>query len=333
MKLLLLATSVAYITTAGAGTLDNIKKSGFLTCGVTTGTIGFSQPDDKNSWSGLDVDFCKAISAGIFNDATKVKYFPLSAKNKFTALQSGEVDLLSRVTTNTMTRDTTLGVNFIAPFYYDGQGFMVRKSLGIKSAKDLSGASVCTDTGTTTELNMTDYFKSNNLEYTPVVFEKIDEVITAYGSGRCDVVSSDISSLNAYRTKLKNPDEHIVLPDVISKEPLSPVVRQGDDQWFDLVNWTRSCLINAEELGVNSKNIDEQVKSKSPNIKRLLGVGSDFGKGIGLDSNWCKNIISQVGNYGEVFDRNLGKNSKITINRGLNNLWNNGGIMYSAPIR
>ncbi len=336
MKKTLLSTTILaalFVSSAYAGTLDNVKSRGQLVCGVTPGTAGFSAPDDKNNWSGIDVDFCRALAAAIFNDPEKVKYAPLTAKERFTALQSGEIDLLSRITTKTMSRDTTLGVNFIGTIYYDGQGFMVRKDLGVKDAKELSGAAVCTDTGTTTELNITDFFKSNKLDYKPVVFEKKEEVISAYDAGRCDVVSTDISGLQAYRVKLKNPDEHMVLPNVISKEPLTPVVRHGDDQWFDLVSWTRNCLINAEELGVNSQNVDEMMNSNNPSIKRLLGVEGEFGKSIGLKENWCANAIKKVGNYAELYDRNLGPDAIITVDRGINNLWNNGGIMYAAPIR
>ncbi len=331
--ILIAALSASVISMANAGTLDKVKEKGQLVCGVTPGTAGFSAPDDKNNWVGLDVDFCKAVAAAIFSDPNKVKYTPLTAKERLTALQSGEIDVLSRITTKTMSRDTTLGLNFIGTMYYDGQGFMVRKDLGVKDAMELSGASVCTDTGTTTELNITDFFKSNKLDYTPVVFEKKDEVISAYDAGRCDVVSTDVSGLQAYRVKLNKPEEHIVLPNVISKEPLTPVVRQGDDDWYDLVGWTRNCLINAEELGVNSKNVEEMKKSTNPAIKRLLGIEGEFGKSIGLGEDWCANAIAKVGNYGEIYDRNLGPNAVITIDRGLNKLWSNGGIMYAAPIR
>lgn len=336
MKKTLLTTTIlaaSALSVANAGTLDTVKTNGQLTCGVTPGTAGFSAPDEKNNWSGIDVDFCKAVAAAIFGDETKVKYQPLTAKERFTALQSGEIDLLSRITTKTMSRDASLGINFIGTIYYDGQGFMVRKDLGVKDAMELSGAAVCTDTGTTTELNITDFFNSNKLEYKPVVFEKKDEVISAYDAGRCDVVSTDVSGLQAYRTKLKKPDDHIVLPNVISKEPLTPAVRHGDDQWFDLVGWTRNCLINAEELGVNSGNVEEMKKSTNPSIKRLLGVEGEFGKSIGLSGDWCANAVAKVGNYGEMYNRNLGPDAVITIDRGLNNLWNNGGIMYAAPIR
>lgn len=331
--IVLAGITTAVISLAQAGTLDTVKSKGELSCGVTPGTAGFSAPDDKNHWAGIDVDFCKAVAAAIFNDDTKVKYQPLTAKERFTALQSGEIDVLSRITTKTMSRDTTLGVNFIGTIYYDGQGFMVRKDLGVKDAMELSGASVCTDTGTTTELNITDFFNSNKLEYKPVVFEKKEEVISAYDAGRCDVVSTDVSGLQAYRVKLNKPDEHMVLPNVISKEPLTPVVRQGDDQWFDLVAWTRNCLINAEELGVNSNNVEKMKKSSNPAIRRLLGVEGEFGKSIGLSESWCANAIAKVGNYGEMYNRNLGPDAVITIDRGLNKLWNDGGILYAAPIR
>ncbi len=332
-KHLLITAITAAVSMAQAGTLDTVKSKGKIVCGVTPGTAGFSAPDEKNNWSGIDVDFCKAVAAAIFGDPNKVKYQALTAKERFTALQSGEIDLLSRITTKTMSRDANLGINFIGTIYYDGQGFMVRKDLGVKDAMELSGAAVCTDTGTTTELNITDFFNSNKLKYKPVVFEKKDEVIGAYDAGRCDVISTDVSGLQAYRTKLKNPDEHMVLPNVISKEPLTPAVRHGDDQWFDLVGWTRNCLINAEELGVNSKNVEAMKKSNNPAIKRLLGVEGEFGKSIGLSENWCANAIAKVGNYEEMYNRNLGPDAVITIDRGLNNLWNNGGILYAAPIR
>lgn len=334
MKKNLLALAVmGFAVSAYADTLSDVQSKGQLVCGATQGLAGFSAPDANNKWAGLDVDFCRAVAAAIFNDPDKVKFVPLSAKERFTALQSGEIDLLARITTKTMTRDASLGINFVGTTYYDGQGFMVRKDLGVKDATELSGAAVCTDTGTTTELNMTDFFKANKMEFKPVVFEKKDEVISAYDAGRCDVVSTDISGLQAYRIKLKNPDDHIVLPNVISKEPLTPAVRHSDDKWFDLVGWTRNCLVNAEELGVTAANLEAMKKSDNPNIKRLIGAEGEFGKHIGLSNDWCANAIKAVGNYGEIYDRNLGPNAAITIDRGLNNLWNNGGIMYAAPIR
>lgn len=330
----LLATAILSVASISfADTLSDVKARGELVCGATQGLAGFSAPDANSKWQGLDVDFCRAVASAIFNDPNKVRFVPLSGKERFTALQSGEIDLLSRITTKTMTRDASLGINFAGTTYYDGQGFMVRKDLGVKDATELDGAAVCTDTGTTTELNMNDFFKANKLAFTPVVFEKKDEIIAAYDAGRCDVVTTDISGLQAYRVKLKDPDAHVVLPNVISKEPLTPAVRHGDDKWLDLVSWTRNCLINAEELGVNQSNIDEKKQSTNPGIKRLLGVEGDFGTHIGLSNNWCSNALKQVGNYGEIYNRNLGPDAVITIDRGLNNLWNNGGIMYAAPIR
>ncbi len=333
LKQSLLVATTMIMVTANAGTLDSVKSKGRFNCGVSNGMVGFSVPDANNVWGGLDVDFCRAVSAAIFNDPDKIKFIPLSAKERFVALQSGEIDILSRIATKTMGRDVGLGVNFIGTMYYDGQGFMVRKDLGVKDAMELSGAAVCTNTGTTTEMNVTDFFKANKIEFKPVVFEKKDEVFSAYDAGRCDVVTTDVSGLEAYRVKLKNPDEHVVLPNIISKEPLTPAVRHGDDQWFDLVAWTRNCMLNAEELGVNSKNVEAMKQSTNPGIQRLLGVEGDFGKQLGLAPQWCANVITKVGNYAEVYDRNLGPKATITIDRGLNKLWNKGGIMYAAPIR
>ncbi len=327
------AVSVAAVTAASAGTLQDVKAKGFVQCGVSQGLPGFSNPDDKGNWTGIDVDLCRAVAAAVFGDANKVKFTPLSAKERFTALQSGEIDLLSRNTTWTATRDTALGLNFAGVNYYDGQGFMVRKSLGVTSAMQLNGAAVCTNTGTTTELNVADFFRSHKMQYEVVAFEKADEVVKAYDEGRCDVYTTDRSGLAAQRLKLKNPDEHIVLPEIISKEPLGPVVRQGDDQWFDLVKWTLFAMVNAEELGVTSKNVDEMKKSNNPAIKRLLGVEGNFGENLGVSNNWAYNIIKQVGNYGESYDRNVGPKTPLGLARGLNALWNKGGIMYAPPIR
>ncbi len=327
------AVSVAAVTAASAGTLQDVKAKGFVQCGVSQGLPGFSNPDDKGNWTGIDVDLCRAVAAAVFGDANKVKFTPLSAKERFTALQSGEIDLLSRNTTWTATRDTALGLNFAGVNYYDGQGFMVRKSLGVTSAMQLNGAAVCTNTGTTTELNVADFFRSHKMQYEVVAFEKADEVVKAYDEGRCDVYTTDRSGLAAQRLKLKNPDEHIVLPEIISKEPLGPVVRQGDDQWFDLVKWTLFAMVNAEELGVTSKNVDEMKKSNNPAIKRLLGVEGNFGENLGVSNSWAYNIIKQVGNYGESYDRNVGPKTPLGLARGLNALWNKGGIMYAPPIR
>ncbi|HRK19091.1 MAG TPA: amino acid ABC transporter substrate-binding protein [Hyphomicrobiaceae bacterium] len=318
---------------AQAKTLDAVKARGQLICGVSTGLAGFSQPDDKGNWTGLDVDYCRAMAAAIFNDAKKVTFKPLSAKERFTALQSGEVDVLSRNTTWTITRDSSLGLSFAGVNYYDGQGFMVKKSLGVKSAKELKGASICVQTGTTTELNLADFFRANKLEYKTVVFEKNDEVVAAYDAGRCDAMTTDASGLYAERLRMKAPDEHVVLPEIISKEPLGPVVRQGDSQWLTIAKWVHNAMLNAEELGVTSKNVNEMANSTNPEIKRLLGKEGEFGKGIGLDNDWVVRIVSQVGNYGEVYDRNVGAGSRLKIDRGINKLWNAGGLQYAPPIR
>jgi general L-amino acid transport system substrate-binding protein len=318
---------------ATAATLDDVKAKGHIQCGVSQGTPGFSNPDDMNRWTGLDVDFCRGVAAAIFNDPEAVRFTPLTAKDRFTALQSGEVDILSRNTTWTMGRDTALGLKFAGVTYYDGQGFMVRRDLGVASAKELGGASVCTQTGTTTELNLADYFRTNNMDYEVVAFENNAEVIDAYDAGRCDVFTTDASGLYATRLKLASPDEHMVLPEIISKEPLGPVVRQGDDQWFNVVKWTFNALLVAEELGVDSENIDSMMDSDNPEIRRLVGAEGSFGEGIGLSNDWAVNIIKAVGNYGEIFERNVGPDTPLKIDRGVNNLWTEGGIQYGMPIR
>ncbi len=336
MKRILIAALGIFALGAGAAkatTLDDVKARGALNCGVTQGLPGFSSPDDKGNWTGLDVDFCRAVAAAIFNDATKVRFTPLSAKDRFTALQSGAIDVLSRNTTWTMSRDTTLGFNFAGVMYYDGQGFMVRKSLNIKSAKELNGASVCVQTGTTHELNLGDYFRANNMKYEVIAFSTIDETVKAYDSGRCDVFTSDQSQIYAIKLKLTNAADHVVLADVISKEPLGPLVRHGDDQWFDLVKWTYYALLNAEELGVTQKNAEQQVNSANPEVKRLLGSDGKFGEGIGLSNDWALRAVKLVGNYGEIFDRNVGPGSPLGIQRGYNKLWNDGGLQYGMPIR
>ena len=325
--------------TAGAGTLDDVKNRGFIQCGVTNGVAGFSQPDAKSNWTGLDVDFCRAVALAIFNDPSKVKFAPLSAKERFTALQSDEIDLLSRNTTWTMSRDTSLGLKFAGVMYYDGQGFMVRKSMNITSAKQLDGSTVCTQTGTTTELNVADYFKANNMKYKVVALDNYKDVRTAYDEGKCDVFTTDQSSLYAERLALKNPDDHVVLPEIISKEPLGPLVRQGDDAWFNIVKWTYFALVNAEELGVTQANVEEMKASKNPEIQRLLGMenadgsAAGFGTGLGIDESWAANIIKGVGNYGEIFERNLGPATPLKIARGKNALWRDGGLQYAPPIR
>jgi general L-amino acid transport system substrate-binding protein len=327
------AALVLAATSVQAGTLDQVKQRGFLACGTNPGLPGFALPDDKGSWTGLDVDLCRGIAAAIFNDPSKVKFIPLTAKDRFTALQSGEIDVLSRNGTWTQSREVELGLLFAAVNYYDGQGFMVRKKLNIASALELNGASVCVQQGTTTELNLADYFRSNSMKYEVIAFATADEAIKAYDSGRCDSFTTDVSQLYGERIKLVNPDEHVILPEVISKEPLGPAVRQGDDQWFNLVKWTHFAMVNAEEDGVTKANVDEKVKSTAPELRRLLGAEGDFGKGLGLSKDWAYRIVKAVGNYGEAFERNLGEGSKLKIKRGLNNLWSKGGIQYAPPIR
>jgi general L-amino acid transport system substrate-binding protein len=318
---------------ASAQTLKTVKDRGQLSCGVSQGLPGFSTPDDKGNWTGLDVDICRAIAAAIFNDATKIKFVPLSAKDRFTALQSGEIDVLSRNTTWTLSRDTSLGANFTGVTYYDGQGFLVKKSLKVNSALELNSASVCVQTGTTTEQNLADYFKGNNMKYEVIAFASADETVKAYESGRCDVFTSDVSQLYAERLKLANPADHVVLPEVISKEPLGPMVRHGDDQWFDIVKWTLYAMVGAEELGVNQKNVDEMAKSDKPELKRAMGTDGNLGEQLGLTKDWIIRIVKAVGNYGESFERNVGSGSKLGIARGLNQLWSKGGIQYAPPIR
>ena len=321
------------VQAASAQTLKTVQDRGMLSCGVSQGLPGFSSPDDKGNWTGLDVDICRAIAAAIFNDATRIKFVPLSAKDRFTALQSGEIDVLSRNTTWTLSRDTSLGANFTGVTYYDGQGFMVKKALKVNSALELNSASVCVATGTTTEQNLADYFKGNNMKYEVIAFGTADETIKAYESGRCDVFTTDVSGLYSERLKLANPADHVVLPEVISKEPLGPMVRHGDDQWFDVVKWVLFAMVSAEELGVTQKNVDEMAKSDKPEMKRVFGTDGNLGEQLGLTKDWVSRIVKAVGNYGEVFDRNVGVGSKLGIARGLNNLWNKGGIQYAPPIR
>lgn len=333
LVLTLVAAAGLSAQAASAQTLKTIKDRGTLSCGVSQGLPGFSTPDDKGNWTGLDVDICRAIAAAVFNDATKIKFVPLSAKDRFTALQSGEIDVLSRNTTWTVSRDTSLGANFTGVTYYDGQGFMVKKSLKVNSALELNSASVCVQTGTTTEQNLADYFKGNNMKYEVIAFGTNDEAVKAYESGRCDVFTTDVSGLYADRLKLANPADHVVLPEVISKEPLGPMVRHGDDQWFDIVKWTLYAMITAEELGVTQKNVDDMAKSDKPEMKRVFGTDGNLGEQLGLTKDWVSRIVKAVGNYGESFDRNVGAGSKLGIARGLNALWNKGGIQYAPPIR
>lgn len=319
---------------ASAGdTLRRVRQRGFLQCGVSQGLPGFSNPDERGNWSGIDADFCRAMAAAIFGDGSKVRFRPLSAKDRFTALQSGEIDILSRNTTWTMSRDTQLGFDFVGVTYYDGQSFMVRKAAGIESVKDLAGGTICTETGTTTELNLADYFRSRGLSYKVLSFEKNDEAVVAYDRGRCDAYTTDASGLYAQRLKLTDPDANMVLTDVISKEPLGPAVRQGDAQWEDIARWTLNALLNAEELGITSGNIDEMLESDNPRIRRLLGREGAYGEAIGLGPDWAVHAIRAVGNYGEMFERNVGTETPLGIKRGLNALWSDGGVQYAPPVR
>jgi len=320
------------VLAAHAGTLDSVKARGQLICGANPGLAGFGLPDDQGIYKGLDVDACRAIAAAIFNDPNKVKFLPINAKDRPTILASGEIDVLIRNTTWTLSRETG-GMFFTGVNYYDGQGFMVKKKLGVDSALKLDGASVCVQQGTTTELNLADYFRSHNMKLEAVVFATDDEATKAYDTGRCDAYTTDASGLYAERLKMANPDDNIVLPEIISKEPLGPSVRKDDIQWFEIVQWTHYALITAEELGVTQANVDEKLRSDNPAIRRLLGVEGNFGEGLGLTNDWAYRIIKHIGNYGESFERNVGMGSPIKIRRGLNALWSNGGLQYAPPIR
>lgn len=336
MKRILLS-SASVVLVAGAAhsaTLDDVQARGELICGVTQGVPGFSNPDDQGNWSGFDVDICRAVAAAVLDDADAVRYVPLSNTERFTALQSGEVDLLSRTTTRTLNRDTALGLNFAPVVFYDGQGFMVRESLGATSAAELDGATVCVSSGSTSELNLADYFNANGMEYRPVRFERADEVLAAYDAGRCDVYTSDTSGLAARRLVMGNPDEHVMLPELISKEPLAPAVRHGDDQWFDIVTWTVYALIGAEEMGITADNIDQMATDGSPDVQRLLGSGEDTtGEWMGLENDWAAKALAAVGNYGDIWARHLGPETPLQIERGLNALYTDGGIQYAMPIK
>ncbi len=337
----LLATVAGLVIGLGAtaamaqtrSTLDTVKTRGMLNCGSNTGLAGFGQPDAQGNWTGLDVEFCRAVASAIFNDPTKVKFEPLSARDRFTSLQSGQIDVLARNSTWTLSRDTSLGLNFVAVNYYDGQGFLVKKALRVASAKELSGASICVQQGTTTELNLADFFRANRMELKSVTFATADETIKAYDAGRCDAFTTDASGLYAERIRLAKPDDHMVLPEIISKEPLGPVVRHGDDQWHDIISWTHYAMLTAEELGVTKANVDEQMKSANPDIKRLLGTEGKFGEMLGLTNDWAYRIIKNVGNYSESFERTVGQGSPLKISRGVNNLWNKGGLQYAPPVR
>lgn len=332
-----IAASLAFGASADGhttkSTLDIVKERGSLSCGVNTGLAGFSQKDEKGNYTGLDVDVCRAVAAAVLGDASKVQFKQLTAKERFTALQSGEIDVLSRNTTWTHTRDTSLGLNFAGVAYYDGQGFMVSRKLGVKSALELDGAAVCIQAGTTTELNLADYFRTNNMKYTAITFDTSDQTRTGFDSGRCDVLTSDQSQLYALRIGLENKKDAVVLPEVISKEPLGPVVRQGDDAWFNIVRWSLMAMVEAEFLGITSASADNAKANGNPAQKRLMGSEGDAGTKMGISNDWAHNIVKQVGNYGESFERNVGQGSPLKIARGLNAQWNKGGILYSAPVR
>jgi general L-amino acid transport system substrate-binding protein len=330
---LLAFAALVFAQGATAQTLKTVKDRGILNCGANGTLAGFGLPDAQGNWTGLDVDFCRAIAAAIFNDVKKVKFVPLSAKDRFTALQSGEVDVLARNTTWTSSRDTSLGLNFTGVNYYDGQGFIVRKALKVNSGLELNGASVCVQQGTTTELNLADFFRSHNMQLKSVTFATANEAVKAYDAGRCDAYTTDASGLYSERLRLANANDHIILPEIISKEPLGPAVRHGDEQWFDVVKWVLFAMINAEELNITSKNVDEAVKSNNPEIKRFVGTEGNYGEQLGLTKDWAVRIVKAVGNYGEVFERNVGQGSPLKIDRGLNRLWNKGGIQYAPPIR
>lgn len=330
---LLTAATLALPAMAGP-TLDAVRAKGFIQCGVNTGVAGFSAPDKQGNWSGIDVDLCRGIAAAVFGDSTRIRYTPTTAQQRFVALQSGEIDVLTRNATQTLMRDVSLGLREAGVNFYDGQGFIVNKKLGVKSARELSGSTICVQPGTTTELNLSDYFRKNNMTFRTVVIEKVEENIAAFASGRCDVYTTDASQLAAIRaTALPNPDDYVILPERISKEPLGPMVRQGDEQWYQIVKWVLMAMKEAEELGITQQNVDEMLKSEDPAIKRFLGVTPGFGKGIGLDEKWAYNVIKQIGNYGESFERNVGAGSPLKIDRGLNALWNKGGLQYAPPIR
>lgn len=333
-KLLATVITLAVCSTY-AGTLDEVKRKGYLQCGVSTGLPGFSAPDDKGLMQGLDAELCRAVAAAVFGDASKVRFSKLTGKERFIALASGEIDLLSRNSTWSMHRDTALGLNFAGVNYYDGQGFLVKKNLGVSSVRDLDGASICIQAGTTSELNLNDYFRAHGMKYKAITYDTMDQTRTAFEADRCDVLTSDRSQLATHRIGLKKPSSAVVLPEIISKEPLGPVVREGDDQWFNIVKWTLNAQINAEEMGITSANVDKHANDKntSPGVKRLLGKEGNFGAKIGLKNDWAYKIIKQVGNYGEVFKRTVGSDSELNLARGTNDLWSRGGILYAPPIR
>ena len=324
---------VAAPAQAASKTVDAIKARGQLVCGVNTGLAGFSQADSNGNWSGLDVDYCKAVAAAVLGDGNKVKFVPLNAQQRFTALVGGEVDILSRNTTGTLSRDASLGLSFVGTSFYDGQGFMVKKGK-ISSAKQLNGAAVCVQSGTTTEKNLTDFARANNLKIKPVVFEKVEAATGAFFTGRCQAYTTDASGLASTRSKeAKNPADYAILPDLISKEPLGPMVRRGDDEWTAISKWVLNGLIEAEEYGIKQSNVEEMKKSTDPQVGRMLGSTEDLGKHLGLDKEWLARAIAATGNYGEIFERNVGPKTPLNLPRGKNNLWSNGGLMYAPPLR
>lgn len=329
----LVAGALTTTSVFAATTLESVKQKGHLQCGVTSGLPGFSQPDEKGSWTGIDVDTCRAVAAAVFGDAKAVEFTPLTAKERFTALQSGEIDILSRNTTWTLTRDASLGLNFAGVNYYDGQGFLVNKDIGVDDATQLDGATVCIQAGTTTELNLSDYFRAKGMDFKPIVFDTSEQSVQGFAAGRCDVLTSDRSQLAALRSKLSDPNSAKILPNTISKEPLGPVVRQGDDEWFNIVKWVLFVQINAEELGITGANVDDMLKSDNPNVQRLLGTDGDMGAKLGVPDDFGYAIVKQVGNYGEMYDRNVGPDTALGLERGINALWTDGGIMYAPPVR
>ncbi|MBQ0831491.1 MAG: amino acid ABC transporter substrate-binding protein [Marinobacter sp.] len=329
----LVAGALTTTSVFAATTLESVRQKGHLQCGVTSGLPGFSQPDEKGNWTGIDVDTCRAVAAAVFGDATAVEFTPLTAKERLTALQSGEIDILSRNTTWTLTRDASLGLNFAGVNYYDGQGFLVNKDIGVDDATQLDGATVCIQAGTTTELNLSDYFRAKGMDFKPIVFDTSEQSVQGFAAGRCDVLTSDRSQLAALRSKLADPNSAKILPNTISKEPLGPVVRQGDDEWFNIVKWVLFVQINAEELGITEANVDDMLKSDNPNVQRLLGTDGDMGAKLGVPDDFGYAIVKQVGNYGEMYDRNIGPDTALGLERGINALWTNGGIMYAPPVR
>jgi len=324
---------IVHVSDAAAQTLDAVKQRGALICGVSQGVLGFSSRSERGEWSGLDVDFCRALAAAVFNDASKVQFEPLSATDRFTALQSKKIDVLSRNSTWTLSRETELGLAFAGVTFYDGQGLMVRHARNVSTALDLDGSKICVQAGTTTELNLRDFFRANGMKYEPITAPSLDEARKTYEDGRCDVLTADASALHGERLKTGKPDDHDILPEILSKEPLGPVVRQDDFRWFNIVKWTNFAMLDAEELNVNSETLNDALKSEEPDVRRLVGADGNFGEQLGLTKDWVVRIVRNVGNYLEIYDRNVGTKSRLKIPRGLNALWTNGGILYAPPVR